>query len=108
MIGRCHCGDVTFALSRGPSDINDCQCNHCQKRGVLWSYFDRSEVTFTGKTASYIWGDREIVFHFCPRCGCTSHWIAVDPEYSRVGLNVRLLEPEDWRSVPVRRSPGPR
>lgn len=106
--GSCHCEAVRIALEQAPTDINDCQCTHCQKRGVLWSYYSPRMVTVSGPTSTYSWGDKHIVFHFCTNCGCTTHWTAADPKRDRMGINVRLLAPEDRAGAVVRQSPGPR
>lgn len=106
--GSCHCGAVKLALADAPTDINDCQCEHCQKRGVLWAYYRPKDAAITGETSRYLWGDKEIWFHFCPTCGCSTHWSAVDPMLDRMAINARLL-PRDVRAdAPVRKSPGPR
>ena len=105
--GSCHCGAVRYAVAYAPTEINDCQCTHCQKRGVLWAYYEPGDVTVSGASSTYMWGDRTTVFHFCPTCGCTTHWVAAGPTPDRVGINTRLLPPEAAAGATVRRSPGP-
>lgn len=106
--GSCHCGAVRFEAAHAPTDINDCQCGHCQKRGVLWAYYSPKEVTVTGTSASYAWNGKHTVFHFCTVCGCTTHWTAADPKRDRMAINVRLLPSEALVGAKVRKSPGPR
>lgn len=106
--GSCHCGAVHFEARYAPTDINDCQCTHCQKRGVLWAYYSPRDVTVSGTSATYVWGDKGVEFHFCPACGCTTHWTAADPKRDRMAINTRLLPPEAVAGATVRRSPGPR
>jgi len=105
--GSCHCGAVQYRLAHAPTDINDCQCTHCQKRGVLWAYYHPDQVTVSGVTSTYLWGEKAIAFHFCPTCGCSTHWSRAKPGGPRMGINVRLLPPEVVAGVPVRKSPGP-
>ena len=105
--GSCHCGAVRFTLPRLPADLNDCQCTHCQKRGTLWAYYDPAEVTVTGPTSSYVTGDRELDFNFCPVCACTVSWTIIGGG-NRMGINCRLLDPALRKTIPVRTSPGPR
>ena len=62
--GSCHCGAVQLGVPSLPDDLNDCQCDHCQKRGALWAYYQVAEVEISGPTSTYIWGDRQISFHF--------------------------------------------
>ena len=106
--GSCHCGAVRFEAAHAPTDLNDCQCTHCQKRGVLWAYYDPKDVTVTGEGSRYLWGDKAIAFHFCTTCGCTTHWTAVDTTRKRMAINARLLPTEAVDGAAVRRSPGPR
>jgi hypothetical protein len=108
MEGACHCGAVSLRVSRLPTYINDCQCTHCQKRGTLWAYFDLAEVEISGPTTHYMWGGKHITFHFCPTCGCTTHWSPNDPEGRRMGVNTRLLDRDSLSGIPIRQSPGPR
>ena len=106
--GTCHCGAVHIRVAHAPSYRNDCQCDHCQKRGTLWSYFGKADVEIDGPTSSYSWGERHIIFHFCPTCGCTTHWSPADPGGDRMGVNTRLLDRAAMSEIPVRKSPGPR
>lgn len=106
--GSCHCGAVRYRLDQAPTDINDCQCEHCQKRGVLWSYYHPDQVTVTGRTATYLWGERGIAFHFCPDCGCSTHWSPAKPGSPRMGVNVRLLPSEARARATIRQSQGPK
>ena len=106
--GSCHCGAVRLSLAQPPVDVNDCQCDHCQKRGVLWAYYTPDEVVIEGETTRYLWGPRQIAFHFCPTCGCTTHWSPVDPTRKRLGVNVRLFDRTVLAAATIRQSPGPR
>lgn len=106
--GSCHCGAVHFTAAYAPSDINDCQCEHCQKRGVLWAYYSPKDVTVTGPGSTYVWGHKHTRFHFCTVCGCTTHWTAVDPKRDRMAINTRLLPREAVAEATIRQSPGPR
>jgi len=106
--GACHCGAVSLRVSRLPTYMNDCQCTHCQKRGTLWAYFDRDEVEIAGTTTQYMWGGRHIVFHFCPVCGCTTHWSPNSSDGKRMGVNTRLLDRSALAGIPIRQSPGPK
>lgn len=106
--GSCHCGGVRIVLAYAPTDINECQCSHCQKRGARWSYYDAADVVVAGKTSIYSWGDKRVEFHFCPVCGCSTHWTPTDPKRMRRGINTRMLAPEDLAGAAVRKEPGPR
>ena len=108
--GSCHCGAVTFELARPPEWRNECNCSICRRLGTLWGYYREEEVTFTSgadTTETYVWGDRMLAFHRCRTCGCTTYWRDLDstPE-SRMGVNTRLLEPQDVADIRVRHFDG--
>lgn len=105
--GSCHCGAVQIRVAALPDELNDCQCEHCQKRGALWAYYSRGDVQVTGTTLTYCWGDREIDFHFCGQCGCTTHYTIIDPGYDRVGVNARVFGKAVFHAIPQRKGAGP-
>ncbi len=105
--GSCHCGAVQLRVAHLPTELNECQCEHCQKRGALWAYYTLDQVSVEGPTSAYVWGDREIEFHFCPACGITTHWAPIDRRYNRMAINARVLGKAVFQPIPVRKSAGP-
>ena len=106
--GSCHCGVVQVRVASAPTELNDCQCEHCQKRGTLWAYYPKEQVEVSGPTSIYRWGPETINFHFCGCCGCTTHWSSVDPKRSRMGVNARLFGKAIFQSIPQQKGGGPR
>lgn len=106
--GSCHCGAVTVRVPSLPHELNDCQCEHCQKRGALWAYYPRDAVTVSGATAVYRWGARTIHFHFCPACGCSTHWLPADPARNKAGINARVFGKAVFQPIPRRFGGGPK
>jgi hypothetical protein len=105
--GSCHCGAVEVQVAYLPDELNDCQCEHCQKRGALWAYYQAPDVTITGATTTYRWNHKIIDFHFCPQCGMTTHWSAVDTSRKRVGINARVFGRDVFQPIPQRKGyPG--
>lgn len=70
----CHCGGISITAPRRPAYVNECQCTLCRRYAVAWAYYDPAEVKVDIKegaaTAKYIWGDRDLSFDFCTKCGC--------------------------------------
>jgi hypothetical protein len=69
------------------------------------AYYARTKVRFTPSpppTDTYVWGEKSIVFHRCQTCGCATHWSAVDPAYDRMGVNMRLADPEVLAKARIR------
>lgn len=103
----CHCGAVHVDIAEAPREVTECNCSICRRYGVLWAYFEPSEVSIRAEaTDIYVWDDRSIAFHRCSDCGCVTHWSAIDPLRNRMGVNARLIPPELMLGVRVRHLDG--
>ncbi len=99
----CHCGAVSVRLSRPPEEIAECNCSLCFSHGILWAYYSPKDVAIDGATCAYNRPDRDNPnsdLHFCPVCGCTTHWSAsaglkerMGGEVDLMGVNMRLFHP---------------
>lgn len=103
----CHCGAVELEAP-APTEVTNCNCSICRRYGVLWAYYDPSDVRqlASGPTEAYMWDDRSIGFHRCTACGCVCYWSAVDPERRRMGVNARLMDLSMLEGVRVRHLDG--
>ena len=113
----CHCGAVRIEVPGAPGWAADCNCSLCTKRGTLMAYYPASQVTVTGATATYVWGDRLLDLHHCPICGCPTHWSAREEALARgdladelraaltdrMGINARLLDGFDPERIEIRK-----
>lgn len=98
----CHCGAVHVQVAHAPDFIFECNCSLCDSHGAWWGYYDPSEVAVTGETRGYGRADRDtpaVEVHFCPRCGCTTHfalsaaWLEKSGVANdRMGVNMRLFD----------------
>ena len=107
--GRCHCGAAGYTVPAAPNEVTVCNCSLCTKLGGRWAYYDPAEVEIEGETVAYVRADLAkpyLATHHCPRCGATTHWAARDPDYRRMGVNVRLMEPDLLKGVAVRHCDG--
>lgn len=105
--GSCHCGAVRVAIPHAPAVITSCNCSICRRLGTLWAYYAPREVTISGTTATYCWGDRALELHHCPTCACVTHWSPIgDTDPHRMGVNLRLFDPELVAAARVRRVDG--
>ncbi|MGV6850968.1 MAG: GFA family protein [bacterium] len=102
--GSCHCGSVSFCISKAPEKLVDCNCSICRRIGALWGHCKISSVTIHNKehTLKYIQGDRTLAIHTCNNCGCTTHWENLDAEGSHMGVNFRMCDPEIISQFKVR------
>ena len=105
MKGTCLCGGVRVTVPRRPEYLNSCDCSACFKLGSLTGYFRPDEVTIGGETQSYVRSNIEpwIAFVFCPNCSSEIGWTALKPlDPPRMGISMRLFEPDDLVGVPIR------
>lgn len=103
--GKCHCGAVSYRVTRCEEGATACNCTVCRRYGVLWAYdYEGEGITVSGETTAYAWGERTLAFHFCPTCGCVAYWRALEIGKSgkrRIAVNVRLAEPEAVAHMPI-------
>ena len=75
--GRCHCGNIAFALDwePEPSEIpaRACTCSFCVKHGGVWTSCPTGSLRVTVQDRShlsnYAFGTRTADFHVCTACG---------------------------------------
>lgn len=106
--GTCHCGAVSYTYDKVPQRATACNCSICRRLGALWIYATLPRIAVTGATISYSHGDKDIAFHSCATCGCTTHWENLHPEEADayMAVNLNLAEPEAAQGVRVRRFDG--
>ena len=100
--GSCHCGRIELTLRDDPADAGECNCSICRRTGGLWHYTTPDKVDVAGEGVSYQQGDRSLDLWHCPLCACVTHWTPTDPAYPRMGVNLRMFDPELWRDLPRR------
>ena len=102
--GTCHCGAVRWSFEGVPDGATACNCTVCRRYGVLWAYdYEDEGISVSGPTQVYSRG-KAIGFHFCPTCGCVTHWRSLLPGEDgrrRIAVNLRLAEPEAVASIPI-------
>ncbi|WP_342360049.1 GFA family protein [Terrarubrum flagellatum] len=108
LLATCHCGCVSLEIASAPQTVTECNCSVCRRYGVLWAYYSPRDVMVSAAepTGTYQWDDRAIAFHRCARCGCVTHWSAVDPARNRMGVNARLLPPQILQAARIRHLDG--
>ena len=100
--GSCHCGRIRIAMRGEPDEASECNCSICRRTGALWHYGPPDGFTIAGEGVAYRQGDCALDLWHCPTCGCTTHWTPTDPDYPRMGINLRMFEPSLWQDLPRR------
>jgi hypothetical protein len=75
--GRCHCGNISFALDwrPEPSEIpaRACTCSFCAKHGGVWTSCPTGLLTVSvqdcARLSKYAFGTKTAEFHVCTACG---------------------------------------
>jgi hypothetical protein len=103
--GSCRCGAVRWQFDGDPGGATACNCTICRRYGVLWIYdYENERIRVSGRTQVYVPGET-IEFHFCPVCGCVTHWHSRQADADgrrRTAVNVRLAEdPASVASLPI-------
>jgi hypothetical protein len=93
-------------IAGAPTELTDCNCTVCRRYGSLWAYFSPRDVTITGETELYAYGEKNIEFHRCRTCGCLMFWTPSDRTRDRMGINCRMMEPGALAGVRVRKLDG--
>ena len=106
----CHCGAVRLQIARKPRRLIDCNCSICRRYGALWTYYTKKTLRIIREpdaVFAYVWGHGTIAFYHCKSCGCLTHWEKVRKSAnSRIGMNARMMEPEDIAGIRVRKLDG--
>jgi hypothetical protein len=108
--GSCHCGAVRWQFDGVPDSALACSCTVCRRYGTLWAYdYEGERIKLFGPTRAYLRGEKILGFHFCPDCGCVVYWRGVKPGDDgrrRIGINLRMAEPEVVGAIPVKHFDG--
>lgn len=75
--GKCHCGNIAFALAWEPDPTEiparACTCSFCVKHGGVWTSNPKGalEISIGDPllVSRYRFGTRTAEFHICARCG---------------------------------------
>ena len=101
--GSCHCGRIAFEVEGQPSDVIECNCSHCQRKGYLLWFTGKAQVkllTPESDMATYTFNRHVIQHKFCPTCGCAPFGFGVDPSgNATAAVNVRCLDNIDLTTL---------
>ena len=109
--GSCHCGAVAFDLEGEVSEVIDCNCSMCRRRGGLLAFFPREALTLKTPEAdyrTYRFNKEHLAHHFCPTCGIAPFSEGADPRTGArmVAVNVRCLPDVDLKTLKVNEFDG--
>lgn len=101
--GSCHCGQIAFEVEGDLTQVMECNCSHCSRKGYLLWFVPRAQLRLaTAETdlATYLFNKHVIKHHFCPRCGCAPFGFGQDSSgKATTAVNVRCLENVDTSTL---------
>ena len=101
--GRCHCGDVRFAVEcPGQVDVEECNCSICARTGYLHLIVPKRRFKLLAgrqSLTSYRFNTRVAEHLFCRTCGVKSFYI---PRSNPDGISVNLRCLDDGAGVTAR------
>jgi hypothetical protein len=101
--GGCHCGKVRFRVTDDLSNVTECNCSMCSKKGQLHVIVPRDRfelLSGEGELSTYRFNTGVAQHHFCRTCGIHSFYIArSDPD--KIDVNARCLDGVDPAKLPV-------
>ncbi|NRA86875.1 MAG: GFA family protein [Rhizobiales bacterium] len=108
--GSCHCGAVKYRFNDTPDFALKCNCSMCLKLGALWVYSHADNVEIIAKpnvTIAYSYGDKNLAFHSCKTCGCTTHWVKLKGDIAaKKAVNLNLADPQQINQIKQRNFDG--
>lgn len=108
--GSCHCGQVAFEVEGELTQVADCNCSICSRKGALMWFVRRDQLrllTPEENLASYSFGKETIKHRFCPKCGIHPYGEGTGPSGAPMAaINVRCLEAVDLAKLQVKHYDG--
>lgn len=101
--GSCHCGRISFEVEGELSEVKECNCSHCSRKGYLLWFVPRGQLRLKSPEESmsaYKFNKHVISHHFCPECGCAPLAFGTGPSgAATAAINVRCLEGVDLATL---------
>jgi len=107
--GSCHCGKVAFEIDGELTQVTECNCTICSKKGALqWGVSPTSFhlLTPAENIGTYTFGGQTIKHRFCPTCGIHTFAEGVLSGRSMVVVNARCLQEIELSSLSVKHFDG--
>jgi hypothetical protein len=108
--GSCHCGGIRFEVEGDLSNVIECNCSMCRRKGSLLGFVPQEKLTLLTPRedmATYTFNKHVIKHHFCKTCGIYPLAEAKDRSGKpTAAINVRCIEGIDLGSLNIRQFDG--
>jgi hypothetical protein len=101
--GSCHCGRTAFEVEDELTQVIECNCSHCVRKGLLLWFLPREKLqlkTPAANLGTYFFNKHVIEHRFCPNCGVQPLAFGKDRKGGDTAcINVRCLEGVDLAAL---------
>ena len=108
--GSCDCGRIAYEVEGDITQVMQCNCSHCARKGFLLWFGPRSALrlkTPESTLTQYTFNRHHIKHQFCAVCGCEPFAFGKDKQGAdTVGVNVRCLPDVDLSKLAIRQVDG--
>ena len=98
--GGCHCGAVKFEFEGDITEVLECNCSHCSKKGMLLYFIDKDKfklLSGADTMGEYLFNKKAIRHLFCKTCGTQS--FAEGVTFPKACINVRCVDEVDLATI---------
>ena len=104
--GGCHCGKIAFEVEGELTQVMQCNCSICTKRGYLLWFVPREKMTLKTSEkdlSTYLFNKKQIKHRFCKTCGSAPFGEGLNPKTNTMtaAINVRCLDDVDLSKLKV-------
>lgn len=99
--GSCHCGAVRYEFEGEFSEALECNCSHCEKKGLLLYFADKEGFKLLSgaeNLTEYLFNKKQIRHLSCKTCSVQAHSEGIS--FPKVGINLRCVDGVDVASLP--------
>ena len=104
--GSCHCGNIAFEVEGDLTQVIECNCSICSKKGTLLWMLPRESFRLLSpeeNLSTYLFNKHKVKHRFCPKCGIHPFGEGIDPSGNhRVAINVRCLDGVDLSTLTIK------
>ena len=109
--GSCHCGRIAFELQGEITEVLDCNCSLCRRRGGLLWFGPREALALAtpeSDMGTYTFNRHHLRHHFCATCGISPFSEGENPKTGEktIAVNVRCLPDLDLKSLKINEYDG--
>lgn len=108
--GSCHCGRIAFEVEGEITEVFDCNCSLCRRRGGLLAAFPRAALRLATPEAdlsTYRFNREAVAHRFCDRCGIAPFSEGKGKDGTAMAMvNVRCLPGVDLATLKVTQVDG--